>query len=216
MANIRQIDRGGLGFNVMLVFAPGLLEGAPQTATATIYAPAAAESAIERLINAKFPGATTIGVREALGRIDQLIDEIGLTVRLMAGIALAAGTLVLAGAMASGERRRIFDAVVLKVLGATRGRVLRTFLMEYGLLGLMAAIIAALLGMFASWAIVARVMDFQWSLDIWAVAGVAAIAATITLAFGIAGTWRALGPKGGAVAAERVENWLSDAPGCSN
>ncbi len=193
VANVRDIDWGGLGINFSLVFAPGFLEGAPQTEIATAYAPRSSEAAVERLVNLSYPGVTMIGVRDALATVDALIGEIGTAVRLTAAIALAAGTLVLAGAVAAGERRRVYDAVVLKVLGATRGTITRAFLIEHGLLGLMAAAIAIALGSLAAWAIVVPVMELRWRFSAPGAFGVAAVAATITLAFGLVGTWRALG-----------------------
>jgi putative ABC transport system permease protein len=195
VANIRDIDWGGLGINFSLVFAPGFLEAAPQSEIATAYAPRSAEAGVERIINAQYPGVTMIGVRDALATVDNLIGQIGLAVRLTAAIALMAGTLVLAGAIAAGERQRIYDAVVLKVLGATRGTVLRAFLIEHGLLGLMAAAIAIALGTLAAWAVVVPVMSLHWRFSFAVAGGVAAIAAVITLAFGVAGTWRALGQR---------------------
>jgi putative ABC transport system permease protein len=195
LASVREIDWGGLGINFTLVFSPGLLEGAPQTDLATAYAPPESEPAIERLVNKNYPGVTMIKVREALATVDTLIRQIGLAVRLTAAVALVAGTLVLAGAIAAGERRRIYDAVVLKVLGATRGTVLRAFLIEQGVLGMMAAIVAIALGTIAAWGVVVPVMDLHWRFSFQAAAGVAAVAGVITLAFGLVGTWRALGQR---------------------
>jgi putative ABC transport system permease protein len=195
VANIREIDWGGLAINFSLVFAPGFLEGAPQTEIATAYAPPSSEAAIEQLVNLTYPGITMIGVRDALATVDTLIGEIGTAVRLTAAIALAAGTLVLAGAIAAGERRRIHDAVILKVLGATRGTITRAFLVEHGLLGLMAATIAIALGSLAAWAVVVPVMDLHWRFSVMGALGVAIAAAIITLAFGLVGTWRALGQR---------------------
>ena len=195
VANVREIDWGGMGINFSLVFAPGFLEGAPQTEIATAYAPRDVEPAIERVVNKSYPGITMIGVRDALATVDSLIGEIGLAVRLTAAVALVAGTLVLAGAIAAGERRRIYDAVVLKVLGATRGTIVRAFLIEHGLLGLMASAIAIALGSLAAWAVIVPVMDLHWHFSVLAALGVAAIAALITLGFGLVGTWRALGQR---------------------
>ncbi|MDB5394272.1 MAG: putative transporter, permease protein [Rhodospirillales bacterium] len=195
VANVREIDWGGMGINFSLVFAPGFLEGAPQTEIATAYAPRHVEPAIEQVVNKSYPGITMIGVRDALATVDNLIGEIGTAVRLTAAVALIAGTLVLAGAIAAGERRRIYDAVVLKVLGATRGTIVRAFLVEHGLLGLMSSLIAIALGSLASWAVIVPVMDLHWRFSTMTALGVAAIAAFITLAFGLVGTWRALGQR---------------------
>ncbi len=195
VANVREIDWGGMGINFSLVFAPGFLESAPQTEIATAYAPRASEPGVERVVNKDYPGVTMIGVRDALATVDSLIGEIGTAVRLTAAVALIAGTLVLAGAIAAGERRRVYDAVVLKVLGATRGTVVRAFLLEHGILGLMAATIAIALGSLAAWTVVVPVMDLHWRFSVMAAFGVAVIAAIITLGFGLIGTWRALGQR---------------------
>jgi putative ABC transport system permease protein len=195
VANIRQIDWGGLGINFTLVFAPGFLEGAPQTQIATAYAPPAVEPAIERVVNRDYPGVTMIAVREALKTVDELIGQIGTAVRVTAAIALAAGALVLGGAVAAGERRRIYDAVILKVLGATRATVMRAFVIEQAVLGAIAASIAIILGGIAAWAIAVPVMGLTWRFSVGSAAAVAALAAIITLVFGLAGAWRALGQR---------------------
>jgi len=110
-------------------------------------------------------------------------------------VTLLAGILVLAGAAAAGHRRRVYDAVVLKVLGATRGRVLAAYAIEYGLLGAATAVIAGFVGTLAAWAVVTRMMQFEWLFQPWIAAATVAGAAALTLAFGFVGTWRALGDK---------------------
>src|SRR3546814_8856065 len=87
-----------------------------------------------------------------------------MAVRLTAIVTLVAGTLVLAGAIAAGHRRRIYEAVVLKVLGATRRDVLAAFLLEYGLLGLVTATIAAVVGSVTAWDVVSFMLDIDWTL----------------------------------------------------
>jgi putative ABC transport system permease protein len=195
VANVRELDWGRLGINYTLVFAPGLLEGAPQTAIATVRATAAAEPAIERAVTRGFANVTAVRVKDALATVGQLIGHIGTAVRAVAAVALVAGTLVLAGAVAAGHRRRVYDAVVLKVLGATRVRVLAAFLLEYGLLGLVTALVASLLGATIAWVVVTRVLDLRWTLLPGAVGLTALGAAAITLLLGFAGTWRALAQK---------------------
>jgi putative ABC transport system permease protein len=103
--------------------------------------------------------------------------------------------LVLAGAVAAGHQRRVFDAVVLKVLGATRRTVAQAFLLEYGLLGLVTAAIAAAVGTLAAWLVLTRIMRADFVFLPGAVIATALLATAITVAFGFAGTWRALGQK---------------------
>ncbi len=146
IANLRSIDWERLGINFTLVFAPGTLEGAPQTHLAAVYLPRAEEEGLARAVTERFPNISAIHVREALAALDHVIGMIGDAVRLTALVTLAAGALVLGGAMAAGQQRRVYDAVVLKVLGATRGTIAGAFLIEHGLLGMLSALVAGSLG----------------------------------------------------------------------
>ncbi|WP_207484785.1 ABC transporter permease [Arenibaculum pallidiluteum] len=194
IANVREVDFSSLNINFALVFAPGLLEGAPQTWIATLRATPEAEPEIQRLVARSFPNVTTVRVKDALDQVNALLGQIGTGVRLTAAVTLIAGTLVLAGAVAAGHRRRVYDAVVLKVLGATRGAILRAFMLEYGLLGIVTAVIAGAIGTLAAWAVLIEVMRWdRWVFLPASVLGVAALCTVITLAFGFVGTWRALG-----------------------
>ena len=195
IANLRDVRWGTLRMNFLFIFSPGLLENAPQTHLATVHADPALEAGIEAAVAAAFPNVTTIRVRDVLETVNGFLGKLGLAIRLTAGIAIVAGTLVLAGAVAAGHRRRVYDSVVLKVLGATRRRIMGTLLLEYGLLGLVTALVAAVIGSVAAWAVVTEVMKFDFTFDPLAVLGAVAIALAVTLALGFYGTWRALGQK---------------------
>jgi putative ABC transport system permease protein len=195
IANLREIDWTSLGINFVMVFSPGMLEGAPQTDIATARTPPGEEDALERAVTDRFPNVSAIAVKDALAAVSAIVAAIATALRATAAITLAAGTLVLAGAVAAGHRRRVYEAVVLKVLGATRSDVTRAFLIEYGILGLVTAVIAAGLGTLAAYLVLTRVMHQEWSFLPGAVGFTALIAAALTLGFGYAGTWRALGAK---------------------
>jgi putative ABC transport system permease protein len=195
IASLRSIDWRRLGINFTLVFAPGTLEGAPQTHLAAVWMPPAEEEMLVRLVTQRFPNISAIHVREALATVDRILTMIDDAVRLTALITLAAGILVLGGAIAAGHHRRVYDAVVLKVLGATRGVVATAFLIEHGLLGALSALIACALGTLAAYLLVTRMMRIDWvflpSPLLWTVA----LTSLLTLVLGFAGTWRALGTK---------------------
>ena len=123
IANLREIDWTSLGINFVIVFSPGTLEAAPQTHIATARTPPGGEAALERAVTDRFPNVSAIPVKDALTALSEIVSAIGTALRATAAITLAAGTLVLAGAVAAGHRRRVYEAVVLKVLGATRGDV---------------------------------------------------------------------------------------------
>ena len=195
IVNLRHIDWGNLGINFLMIFSPGVLQSAPFSYLATIYADEAAEEAIERDVTDAFTNVSAIRVRAALEAIGQLVGQMGNAVRATASVALIAGILVVGGAVAAGHRRRVYDAVVLKVLGATRGRVLGAFLIEYGLLGVVTALIAAVAGTISAWAVVTYVMELEWHFMPGPVMVTAIACLAVTLILGFAATWAALGQK---------------------
>ena len=196
IANLRHIDWARLGINFAIVFAPGTLEAAPQTHLAAVYVtPGAAEDALVRQVSERFANVSAIPVREGLEAVARVIATIGTALRLVALITLAAGVLVLGGAVAAGHHRRVYDAVVLKVLGATRGTIAFAFLLEHGLLGLATALVAGGLGTLAAYALVTGPMRSDWVFLPAPLAAILGLAIVLTLALGFAGTWRALGAK---------------------
>ncbi len=192
---IRETDWGTLTLNFSIGYAPGTLDGAPQTSIATLFSAEQAEGHVQALVTEAFPNVTAVRVKDALETINAVLGKIALAIRLTAGVTLVAGTLVLAGAIAAGHRRRVYDSVVLKVLGATRWSVLRGFVIEYGLLGLLTAALAALAGSIAAWAVITFIMQAEWTFLIGPVLATAALCTAITLSFGFIATWRALGQK---------------------
>jgi putative ABC transport system permease protein len=193
IANLRAIEWERLGINFAMVFAPGTLEEAPQTHLAAAYLPKAEEEGLARAVTERFPNISAIHVREALAAVDRIIGMIGNAVRLTALVTVAAGTLVLGGAVAAGHHRRVYDAVVLKVLGATRGAIARVFLIEHGLVGALAAVFAGALGTLAAYFLVTRLMKIGWVFLPVPLLWTVALATLLTMVLGFAGTWRAIG-----------------------
>ena len=193
IANLRAIDWTTLGINFTLILAPGALEGAPQTWIATAQVDRAHEDALERLLVERLPNVSAIRIRDALGAVETMLDGIARAARLTAGVTLLAGALTLAGAIAATQRRRIYDAVILKVLGARRREILRALLVEFGLIGVAVSALAAALGGVAAWILVTRYLklDFAWLPS--TVFTVVAVSTVAVILIGLAGTWRALG-----------------------
>lgn len=196
LANVRRIDWSSLGINFFTIFSPGALDHAPQTNLATVRAATPADAAaLERAVTDRFPNVSAIRVKDVLDTVNQILGDLADAVRLTAAITLAVGALVLSGAIAAGQQRRVYEAIVLKVLGGTRRRLALGFLLEYGLLGLIAALIATALGTIAAWAVTTQVMKGEWSFDGLRVVETVGASVILTLLVGFAGTWRALGAK---------------------
>ncbi len=195
VASFRDIRWQSGTMNFTLIFSPNALAGAPGISLATVNSDAGTEDKIESAVLTAMPNVTVIQVRQALDMLKSVLDTLGVAVRFTASIALVAGALVLAGAIAAGHSRRIYESVVLKVLGATRADVLRAFIFEYLLLGLATGLIAAVVGTIAAWGVVTQVMHIRWSIDLGLVADVIAVCIGVTLLAGFTGTWRAMGIK---------------------
>ena len=195
VASLRRVDWTAFDINFVVIFSPGLLEGAPQTQLATAHATPEAEPVLERAVTERFANVTAVPIRAIIEALDELMGRIGVAIQAVAGLTVAAGLLVLAGATAAGHERRVHDAVVFKVLGARRGDLLRAFLAEHILLGCAIAGLAIGIGTLAAWAFVTQVLDLQWRFLPEYVAVTAAACITMTLVLGFASTWRALGRK---------------------
>ncbi len=193
IANIRpRIDwsRGRIDF--VFVFAPGVLERAPQSWVAALALPPAAEAAFLDALARELPNVTPVSMREVVARAADILGRIGLGVRLVAGLALVSGVLVLAAAVTASRRRHRYEAVLLKTLGATRREVLALYVAEYALLGGLAALAGLILGGLGAWVVLSAVLDLGMVPATLPVAAVLAGGLGLVLAVGMAGTLRLL------------------------
>ena len=153
---------------------------------------ALATAPLVRAVTDRFANISAIEVRGALEAAASILEQIAAAVRLTALFTLVVGTLVLAGALAAERERHRYDAVLLKVLGATRWDLLAVFVIEYGILGVAAGAVAAAAGTLASYFVATRLMDAAWGFLPLTLAGTLLGSTFLTLALGFAGTWRAL------------------------
>ncbi len=192
IASLRRIEWQTLAINFVFVFSPGILDHAPHTFLATVKATPQAEDQIFKIITDRFPNVTVIRIRDAIETAAEVLGNIGLATRLIGLLSILAGVLVLAGAMLATQRRRLHEAVVMKVLGATRARIAGTFAWEFAALGLATAAAAVGVGSVAAYFVVRHLMSLQWTFLPTVAVAVAAGAMALTLAFGLVGTLAAL------------------------
>jgi putative ABC transport system permease protein len=195
IANTRDIRWQSGTMNFTLIYSPNALAGAPGMYIATVNSDPGVENTVENAVLERMPNVTVVQVRDAVQMLKDVLGTLSIAVRITAAVALVAGALVLAGAIAAGHTRRIYESVVLKVLGATRGNVLSAYVFEYCLLGLATGAIAVGVGALASWAVVVHVMKLEWDMVYDLAIGVVVACIAVTLLAGFAGTWRAMGIK---------------------
>lgn len=162
IASLRDIAWRSLSINFAMVASPGFLEGAPHTFIATVRVPPAEQAALLRSVTDALPNVTGIRVEDVLQAIAALMDRIATALTATGSLTLLSGALVLVGAVAAGQRRRMRDAVILKTLGASRSQIRAAWLVEFGVIGLAAGGIAALVGAAASYGVVHFVMHTDW------------------------------------------------------
>lgn len=198
IANFREVQWESMGINFVMVFSPNTFAGAPHSWLATLTEDKAAPADEAKILNAVtrgYPAITTVRVKDALDVVNRLVAQLGTAIRAAAGVALIASVLVLAGALAAGNRARVHDAVILKTLGATRRTLISAFSLEYMLIGLATAFFALAAGGVAAWFVVARIMTLPSSFLPEVAVATIVFALVLTVGFGLIGTWRVLGHK---------------------
>jgi putative ABC transport system permease protein len=178
-----------------MVFSPGLMESAPQTSIATVRVPEAEEGALMNRVAAQYPNISAIRVKDALATALDLLTQVGGAIRGTALATLGAGILVLAGAVAAGREKRIYEAVLLKMLGGRRRDIALGYLWEFALLALVSAVLAILLGSLGAWLFLKLNLETQLVIAPSVLAGVLALSLVLALVLGFWGSWRALGAK---------------------
>ncbi len=192
IASLRDIAWRSLSLNFTMVASPGMLERAPHSHIATVYAASASEAGVLRAVTDALPNVSGIRVADVLGAVAVLIGKLAAALAATGSVTLASGALVLMGAVAAGQRRRMAEAVVLKTLGATRAQIRAAWMTEFGLIGGAAGLIAAAVGTAASWAVVRFVMHADWVFLPGILAGTVLGCVALMLGFGYAGTAAAL------------------------
>jgi len=195
IANFRRLDFQRPALQYMFVYDPAALRDAPHTWVATIALPTPATDtrALRRAAARGFATASIVDLHEALGQVNDLLGQILFAVRAAASVTIAAGVAVLVGALAAGRRARTYDAVILKMLGATRGQVLRAAGLEYGALALVVGVLALALGLAAGWGVLAFVLSLPFAPAPGPVLATVVLGAAVTVGLGLAGSWSALG-----------------------
>src|SRR4029453_13570214 len=151
IASLREIDWRSLGFNFAIIFAPGPLEAAPYTLMATVAPPSAQPTvAFERKLASDLPMVSAIRVSDIVTQVKTLLESIDGAVRIATGFAILMGMIVLAGSVVAHRRQPARDIILLRLVGATRGEVARSQLIEFGLLSAAVALIAFAAGAIAS------------------------------------------------------------------
>ncbi|WP_199085757.1 FtsX-like permease family protein [Bosea sp. ASV33] len=196
VANFRTVDWRSFGINFVMVFSPNTFAGAPHTNLATVATSpdgkGATDAALMRRLALDFPAVTAVRVKDALEAVNTIVAQLATAIRGASGLAIAASLLVLGGALAAGQRARLYDAMILKTLGATRRFILSSYALEYAAIGFVAAVFGVVAGTAAGWGIVTQVMRIEFVSDPTGAILAATAAIGVTVLFGLVGTIKIL------------------------
>ena len=188
IAALREVKWENFGLNYALVFSPGSFDAAPHNMVATLTVNKAAERALAKSIPPSFPSSSLIEVGEVVGQVSTLLTQMAQAIAAAASIAILAGIAVLVGAIAAARQSRIYDSVIMKLLGATRRQILAAQAMEYGVLAVLLGLLALALGTGAAWYVVVQIFDFTFAPDPVVLAITLLGGAGLTFVLGIVGS----------------------------
>lgn len=195
VSSIRKVEWGNFSTNFYMILSPGALEGAPFTYVATVRVPPEQEVPLQQAVVASFPNVTAINIGDVLDSFARILDRLALAIRAIAVFCMLAGAIVMAAALAATRYRRLYESVVLKALGATRGLVARSFAVEYALLGAVAGLIGIVLASALSWAVLHFILDLPWTLQPRILATGLVLTVILSLLVGFLSTFRILGQR---------------------
>ena len=165
VTSFREVDfrdfRAG-GF--VIVFRPGPFDNAPHSFIASLKGSRdiVARARMQGAIVARYPNVSVIDLREILDAIQGIVNTISPAVSAIGALVLLSGSLILVGAVSMTKFRRVYEAAILKTLGANSRLIAAMLLLEYGVLGAIAGTIGAFGAAVLSWAAARYVLDLNW------------------------------------------------------
>ncbi len=192
VAALYKADGQHVGARIPFVLPSGQLKGDVATWYGGVHLDPRQIPAMERAFFLAYPTVTVINIADILTRIETVVDQITVVIRFLAGFSILAGLTILASSIASTRFRRMRESVVLKTLGATRMRIVRTFSVEFSVLGLLAGVVGVIFANLLTRVILHR-MKIGFHIE-WAAAVVALIGtAILATATGWMASYRILG-----------------------
>ncbi len=151
VSSLRTVEWQRMQPNFFVVFPVGVLEPAPKTFIAAVRTDTTEQSAkLQQAVGRELPSVSAIDLRLILETFDSIFAKAAFVISFMAAFTVVTGVIVLAGAILTGRFQRIRETVLLRTLGATRRQLRQIQLVEYVVLGVLAALTGGLLAVGAN------------------------------------------------------------------
>ncbi len=193
--NVRRLEWESMELNFAIMLSPNPLQHSPYSYISTVEINGKDELLLQDQIAELFPNITVVRIKEVLERVSNYMKRARDTAQGVSFITVFAGILVLAGVVMSENRRRAYESVLLKTLGASRRYVLSAYSLEYLMQGTITATVAAVVGAVASWAVLTILMGWNWTFFPLSAASTAAVGLAASMAIGLFGVFNALNHK---------------------
>ena len=141
VTHLREVDWAGFNLNFFMIFPNGILEDAPGFHVLTARIPEGQTSGpFQSVVAASFQNVSVIDLTSILQTVQTLLGRISQAVQVLSLFTVAAGLCILVGIFLNGKEQRRYEAVLLRTLGATTRQLRTIFSVEFGVLGLLAAL----------------------------------------------------------------------------
>jgi len=164
ITNVREVDWDSFKVNFFVIGPPALLEDQPQTYITALYLPDDLEQEKNRWLR-EFPAVTAIDVAALLAQVRSVIDQATRAVEYVFLFTLFAGLTVLYAAVQATRDVRRRETALLRTLGARRQQIRNGLLAEFGTLGLLSGLLAALIASAVGGVLAWQVFGFEYTVN---------------------------------------------------
>jgi putative ABC transport system permease protein len=190
VTSLRDINWDTFQPNFFVIFQPGTLQNVPTTYLTSFYLAPGHDQQIVELSRA-FPAVTILQVEALLEQLRSILDQVTLAVQYVLLFVLAAGLSVLFSGLQATLDERIRQGALLRALGANRALLIKARRIEFGLLGAVSGVLAALGCELVSFVLYRYAFSLEWSPHPWLLL-LPLIGALLVGGAGVFGTRRAL------------------------
>ncbi|MFZ9562685.1 MAG: ABC transporter permease, partial [Burkholderiales bacterium] len=170
ITSLRKVDWDSFNVNFFVVSPPGLLEKYPASYVTSFYLPPGNVELLNGLVK-KFPNFLLIDVAQVLGQVQTMITQVSRAVQFVFLFTLLAGLVVLYAAIASTQDERLYQATIMRTMGASRSQLARANLAEFAVIGALAGLIAAAGANALGYTLAQRVINvgYEFSFALWGI-----------------------------------------------
>jgi putative ABC transport system permease protein len=163
VASLREVDWGRMATNFFVVFPPAALEAAPQSTVLLAHLASEQRRAeLQRALVGRFPNVSALDATLILRSLDTMLEQIGIAIRLLSMFTLGTGVAILVAASLAGRSERAREAILLRVLGASRRVLRRIVATEAIVLAALASLVGVALAALAAFCVVVFLFELPF------------------------------------------------------